>query len=580
MSSNGFDYDVIVIGSGFGGSVAALRATEKGYKVGVLESGRRWSDEDIPKTSWDIRKFAWQPEAEMYGIQRMEFLDDVLVLCGAGVGGGSHVYGNTLYVPPKKFFEAPEWAGITDWAGELAPYIDQATRMLGVVRVPYMDTQPDRLMREVAQDMGKVNSFNKAPVGVYYGTPGVEADDPYFGGEGPRRRGCINCGNCMIGCGRDSKNKLTVNYLYLAEKRGAQVKELQEVHEITPLPGGGFEVHARHPGWMQRAAHLHDHSYRAAQVIVSAHAYGSAKLLHRLKHVGMLPGLSDQLGQRARTNSEQLISIVLPYGDWKRDPEKIHITPGSVSITSGVWPDAQTSIEPVYYGVSSDIMAFMMTYHQQGAQKHPVEGWLKELIEHPSNVLGRLDARHWSERQVVLLCMQTSDTSIELFWKDDMLRSRHDSETPPPLTHIPVVEDFADRLARKMHGDQAALWFEVVNRTASAHFIGGMSIGETADHGVVDPYQRAFGYPGLHVMDGSVMPANPGVNPSLMITALAERAMSLWPNNGDPDRRPSLGSTYQRMPAIMPHKPIVPETATGALRLDARKEDVIPLYPY
>jgi len=572
-------YDVIVIGSGFGGSVAALRATEKGYRVGVLESGRRWLDEDIPTTSWDVRKFAWQPEAEMYGIQRMEFLDDVLVLCGAGVGGGSHVYGNTLYVPPKKFFDAPEWAGITDWAGELAPYIDQATRMLGVVRVPYMDTQVDRLMREVAQDLGKGDSYNKAPVGVYFGTPGVEADDPYFGGEGPRRRGCINCGNCMIGCGRGSKNKLTVNYLYLAEKHGAQVFELHEVHEIKPLPGGGFEVHARHPGWMQRAADLHHHTYTADQVIVSAHAYGSAKLLHHLKHVGMLPGLSDQLGKGARTNSEQLISITLPYENWKHDPEKVHITPGSVSITSGVWPDAQTSIEPVYYGVGSDFIALAMTYHQEGAQKHPVEGWLKELIEHPSKVLGRFDARHWSERQAVMLCMQTSDTSIELFWKDDMLRSRHGSGTPPS-THIPVVEDFVDRLARKMHGDQAALWYEVLNRTASAHFIGGMSIGESTDDGVVDPYQRAFGHPGLHVMDGSVMPANPGVNPSLMITALAERAMSFWPNKGDPDLRPSLGSTYQRFPAIMPHRPIVPDTAPGALRLNARKEDIIPLYPY
>jgi cholesterol oxidase len=572
-------YDVIVVGSGFGGSVAALRAAEKGYRVGVLESGKRWPDEEVPKTSWDVRKFAWQPEAEMYGIQRMEFLDDVLVLCGAGVGGGSHVYGNTLYVPPKKFFEASEWAGITDWAGELAPCIDQAMRMLGVVRVPYMDTQVDRLMRDVAEEMGKGHSFNKAPVGVYFGTPGVEADDPYFGGVGPRRRGCISCGNCMIGCGRNAKNKLTVNYLYLAEKLGAEIHELSEVHEIRPLPEGGFEVRARHPGWMQRLAHLHHHTYTADQVIVSAHAYGSAKLLHRLKHEGVLPGLSDQLGKGARTNSEQLLSISWPYRDWKRDPERIHITPGSVAITSGVWPDAQTSIEPVCYGVSSDIMAFALTYHQHGAQKHPVEGWLRELVEHPSKVLDKLDARHWSERQIVLLCMQTSDTSIDLYWKDDMLRSRHGGGTPPS-THIPVVEDFANRLAHKMHGEQSALWFEVVNRTASAHFIGGMSIAERAADGVVDPYQRVFGYPGLHVIDGSVMPANPGVNPSLMITALAERAMSLWPNQGDADQRPSLGSGYRRMQPIMPHRPVVPDWAPGALRLDARKDDIIPLYPY
>jgi cholesterol oxidase len=250
-----------------------------------------------------------------------------------------------------------------------------------------------------------------------------------------------------------------------------------------------------------------------------------------------------------------------------------------VAITSGVWPDDQTSIEPVGYGVGSDLMAFALTYHQHGAQKHPVEGWLEALVEHPSQVLDKIDARHWSERQVVMLCMQTSDTSIDLYWQDGMLRSRRGSGPPPP-THIPVVEAFADRLARKMHGEQGALWFEVLNRTASAHFIGGITIGETADRGVLDPYQRAFGYPGLHVMDGSVMPANPGVNPSLMITALAERAMSLWPNKGDADPRPPLGSGYQRVNPIMPHKPIVPMGAPGELRLDAKKEDVIPPYPF
>jgi cholesterol oxidase len=229
--------------------------------------------------------------------------------------------------------------------------------------------------------------------------------------------------------------------------------------------------------------------------------------------------------------------------------------------------------------VGSDVMAFLLTYHQHGGQKHPVEGWLKELVEHPSNVLRWADVRHWSERQAVMLCMQTSDTSIELYWKDDMLRSRHGSG-PAPSTHIPVVEDFADRLAKKMHGEQGALWFEVVNRTASAHFIGGMPIAERAAKGVVDPYQRVFGQPGLHVMDGSVMPANPGVNPSLMITALAERAMSFWPNKGEADPRPPLGSGYHRLKAVMPHQPIVPAGAPAELRLDATKDDVIPLYPY
>jgi cholesterol oxidase len=573
-----FDYDVVIIGSGFGGSVAALRAAEKGYRVGVMESGRRWKDEDIPRTQWDLPHFLWMPAAELYGIQRIEYLDDVLILSGAGVGGGSHVYANTLYVPPRQFFDAPEWAGITDWADELAPCLDQASRMLGVVRYPYMPTDVDRVLQQVASEMGRGETFNKAPVGVYFGSPGVEADDPYFGGVGPRRTGCISCGNCNIGCGHNAKNKLTTNYLYLAEKLGVEIHELQEVYDLVPLQEGGFEVHARHPGWAQRSAHRHHHTYTAEQVIVAAHAYGSAKLLHHMQHKGRLTGLSSQLGQRARTNSEQLLAVGRTHGEWTRDPEKIHITPGSVAITSGVWPDDVTSIEPTIWGVGSDVFAFLVTYHQHGEQRHATASWLKQLVEHPVQMLSFDDARHWSERTVIMLCMQTTDTSIELYWHDGLLHSRH-SSTPPPV-HIPVIEDFVDRVAKKLDSGEGALLFEAINRNASAHFVGGIPIGEGTESGAVDPYLRLFGQPGLHVMDGSVMPANPGVNPSLMITALAERAMSLWPNKGEADTRPPLGSGYDRVDPVMPHRPVVPAGAPGELRLDAKKADVVPEYPY
>jgi cholesterol oxidase len=274
-----------------------------------------------------------------------------------------------------------------------------------------------------------------------------------------------------------------------------------------------------------------------------------------------------------------LIVQKLPYGEWKRNPERLHITPGSISITSGVWPDEQTSIEPFYYSVGNDLMALLFTWHQEGDQRHPTDNWLKEFIEHPLQVLGIDDARHWSERMMGMLCMQTSDTSIELYWKDDMLHSRKGKGTPPPQ-HIPVVEQFADHLSKKMKAEETAMWFEVINKTASAHFIGGMPIAESAAKGVVDPYQRAFGHLGLHVMDGSVMPANPGVNPSLMITGLAERAMSFWPNKGEADPRPVLGSGYNRLKPVMPHKPLVPKGAPAELRLNAKKENVIPLYPY
>jgi cholesterol oxidase len=574
----GFDYDVVIIGSGFGGSVAALRAAEKGYRVGVMESGRRWPDEDIPRTQWDLRHFLWFPAAELYGIQRIEYLDDVLILCGAGVGGGSHVYANTLYVPPKRFFDAPEWADITDWADELAPCLDQASRMLGVVRYPYMPTDVDRAMHRAATEIGAGGTFNKAPVGVYFGRPGVEADDPYFGGVGPRRTGCISCGNCNNGCGHDAKNKLTTNYLYLAEKLGARIHDLHEVFDLVALDGGGFEVRARHPGWSQRAARLHHAAFTAEQVIVAAHAYGSAKLLHHLQHKGRLTGLSSQLGQRARTNSEQLLYVTRSHDEWQDDPEKVHIMPGSVTITSGVWPDPETSIEPTYWGLGSDIFALLGTYHQHGEQQHPFASWLAEVVRHPAEVLALSDPRHWSERSFVALCMQTTDTAIELYWHDGVLRSRP-SGTPPSV-HIPAVEDFVDRVARNLDSGEAALATEVVNRNASAHFVGGIPIGESSDSGAVDPYLRLFGHPGLHVMDGSVMPTNPGVNPSLTITALAERAMSLWPNKGDADTRPPLGSGYERVAPVMPHRPVVPAGAAGELRLDATKADVVPEYPY
>ena len=405
--------------------------------------------------------------------------------------------------------------------------------MFGVVRYPYMPTDVDRAIKQVANDIGRGETHNKAPLAVYFGTPGVEADDPYFGGVGPRRTGCISCGNCNNGCGHNAKNKLTTNYLYLAEKLGAQVHDMHEVFDLVPLEGGGFEVHARHPGWAQRAAHLHHHTYTAEQVIVAAHAYGSAKLLHHMQHKGRLTGLSSELGKRARTNSEQLLYITRTHEEWERDRERIHIMPGSVTITSGTWPDPVTSIEPTYWGLGSNVFAFLGTYHQHGEQKHSFESWLKEILKHPSEEILPADPRHWSERSFVALCSQTTDTSIELYWHDGLLHSKP-SGTPPSV-HVPAIEDFVDRVAKQLGAHEAALATEVINRNASAHFVGGIPIGESSETGAVDPYLRMFGQPGLHVMDGSVMPANPGVNPSLSITALVERAISLWPNKGDED---------------------------------------------
>lgn len=251
-----------------------------------------------------------------------------------------------------------------------------------------------------------------------------------------------------MGCGHNAKNKVTTNYLYLAEKAGVDVHDLHEVYELAPLEGGGFEVHTRHPGWAQRAAHLGHKTYTAEQVIVAAHAYGSSKLLHHMQHKGRLTGMSSELGRRARTNSEQLLLVTRPHGEWKQDPQKIHVTPGSVAITSGVWPDASTSVEPVYYGVGSSLLALLTTYHLHGEQKHPTLSWLKQLVEHPAQVLGFADLRGWSERTAIMLCMQTTDTSIDLYWDGVILRSRHGAGSPPKV-HIPVIEEFVDRLAKK-----------------------------------------------------------------------------------------------------------------------------------
>ncbi|MBS1676348.1 MAG: GMC family oxidoreductase [Actinobacteria bacterium] len=557
------EYDVLVVGSGFGGSVAAMRAVEKGYSVGVLEAGRRWADEDLPSSSWDLPGFVWQPEIELFGIQRIRYLNDVIVLSGAGVGGGSLVYANTLYVPAQKFFDYPAWSHITDWADEMAPYYDLCNRIFGVAPSPYGETDSDRIMKEVAADMGR--PYLRAPLGVYFGTPGVEAEDPYFGGAGPSRTGCISCNDCMIGCAHNAKNKLTANYLYLAEKAGATIHDLNEVHTVKPLDGGGFEVVARHPGLIGRAER--HHRYRAQQVIVAAHAYGTAQILLSMKEDGTLANLSDEAGKRARTNSEALVSAQRREGDFKDDPERFSITPGASSVTACLQIDPEATIGPVRYGVGSNAMDFVYTAQPDGDEEHHFRAWVKHLVEHPKETIGIDDAHHWSERGFNLLCMRDHDDWLDLSWKHGMLHSKPGSDTAPPAI-VEAAVDVGRRVAEKLGGDPAQTWFSVAGRSTSAHFIGGMTIGEDAGHGVVDAYQRAFGYEGLHIMDGSVITANPGVNPSHTIAALAERAMSFWPHKGEQDPRPPLGSGYERIAPVMPRRPLVPAGAPAEYRLN------------
>ncbi len=579
-----------MIGSGFGGSVSALRLTEKGYRVGVLEAGRRFDDADFAKTSWRVRDYVWKPELGCFGIQRIHLLNNVLILAGAGVGGGSLVYANTLYVPGEGYFRDPHWGHITDWADELLPFYDQAQRMLGVVTNPTM-TPSDVAFRALADDMGVGHTFRRTPVGVHFGSaPGVTAPDPYFGGVGPERTGCIECGECMTGCRHNAKNALVKNYLGLAEKAGAAVHPLTTVTTVRPLPDGRWAVDTRPtqslaarattamraslagPGAKRGARSDPDsprggRTYTAEHVIFAAGAWGTQSLLHRLRADGVLPGISSRLGSLTRTNSESLVGVVRSQAP--SDPDFSH----GVAITSSFYPDANTHIEPVRYGKGSNAMlAAMPTVMSDGAEGVPrYRQWVRAALRHPVDVLRPLYARRASQRDLVALVMQDLNNSITVSGSRSRsgrfrLRSRQGEGAPNP-TWIPVANDAMRRLARITGGRPMGNWGEVIDAPLTAHFIGGAVIGLTPEQGVIDPYHRVHGHPGLHIADGSTITANVGVNPSLTITAMAERAMSLWPNAGDADPRPAPGRGYTRVMPVPPKHPVVPDHAPGALRL-------------
>ncbi|MEV0648697.1 GMC family oxidoreductase [Phytomonospora sp. NPDC050363] len=563
-------YDVVVIGSGFGGSVAALRLTEKGYRVGVFEAGRRYTPETLPRNSWDLRRFLWAPRLGLYGIQRIHLLRDVVILAGAGVGGGSLNYANTLYVPPGEFFADPQWSGITDWHAELAPHYDQARRMLGVRENPTV-TDADTHLRSAAERIGAGSSFTLTPVGVFFGdgadadgrtraAPGEPAPDPYFGGRGPGRRACVECGECMTGCRHGAKNTLTENYLYLAEAAGAVIHPLTTVTGVRE-DAGGFTVETR-PTKGGRAETVH-----AGQVVVAAGAYGTQTLLHTLRDNGSLPRISARLGELTRTNSEALAGAQTSDRRYGSRPD---FTRG-VAITSSVHVDAHTHIEPVRYGRGSNAMGLLSTIQVPGGGRVP--RWLRFLaaaFRRPGAFLRSLSVRRWSERTIICLVMQTHDNSLTTFrrrrwpWKG-RLTSRQGHGAPNP-SHIPEAEEAVRLLAEEINGFPGGSVGEILDVPMTAHFLGGCPIGADAGRGVIDAYHRLFGHPGVHVVDGSAVSANLGVNPSLTITAQAERAFAAWPNKGELDPRPAQGEAYVRVAAVAPRHPAVPEGAFGALR--------------
>ncbi len=565
------DYDVLVIGSGFGGSVTALRLTEKGYRVGVLEAGRRFEDADLPRTSWDARRFLWAPKLGCKGIQRIHMLRDVIILAGAGVGGGSLVYANTLYRPRSDaFYHDRQWAHITDWRAELAPYYDQAERMLGVVQNPTM-TPSDEVMKTVAEEMGAGDTFSMAQVGVFFGRegrkePGAEVGDPFFGGAGPRRRGCLEVGECMTGCRHNAKNTLVKNYLYLAEKAGATVHPEITAVAVRPLGRGGYAVDTVRTGaWRAgRAAR----SFTAEQVVFAAGTWGTQQLLHRMKAAGSLPRISERLGVLTRTNSEALGGALTKLRNRKR-----HDFTVGVAITSSIHPDEHTHIEPVRYGKGSNAMGLLSTVMTDGGGQVPRwVKWLAQVARHPGQFTSLYAGiNHWSERAVIGLTMQALDNSITVYPKRTrlgriMLTSKPGHGVPSP-TWIPVANEAMRRIAAKIGGFPLNSVGEMVDIPMTAHFLGGCVIGDSPERGVVDPYHRMYGHPGLHVVDGSAISVNLGVNPALTITAQAERAMALWPNQGESDPRPPLGAAYRCVAPAAPRNPVVPSSAPAALRL-------------
>ena len=557
VQSSTHDYDVLVVGSGFGGSVTALRLAEKGYRVHIIESGRRFADEDFAKTSWDLRRYLWAPRLKCFGVQRIHRLPDVMILAGAGVGGGSLNYANTLYVPPAAFFQDPQWADIADWQAELAPHYVTASRMLGVVTNP-CEGPVEQIMRQSADDLGVGDTFRKTPVGVFFGKPGERVADPYFGGAGPDRTGCTECGNCMVGCRVGAKNTLVKNYLALAERLGVTIQPLRTVVAVEPIDDGhreaGYRVTTEATGaWVRKGRH----TVTASQVVFAAGAWGTQRLLQRMSYDGRLRDLSPRLGELTRTNSEALGGAVTT-----RVPRDVNLTKG-VAITSSFHVDHETHVENVRYGKGSNAMGLLATILVEGGGSVPRPlRFVAESARHPLIFLRSLSVRRWSERTVIALVMQSRDNSLTVSAKRRRsggvgLTSKQGHGEPNP-TWIPsghrAIRQLAVRLQERtgVPAPPAGSLSEIVDVPLTAHFLGGAVIGSDPTTGVVDPWHRVWNYPGLHVVDGAAVSANPGVNPALTITAQAERAMSFWPNREGDDPRPAQGAAYESLTAIAP----------------------------
>ncbi|UCD42562.1 MAG: GMC family oxidoreductase [Chloroflexota bacterium] len=558
-------FDFVIIGSGFGGSVSAMRLTEKGYRVLVLERGKRFSDDELPKTNWDLRNYLWLPALRCFGIMQFSLLKDVLVLHGDGVGGGSLMYANVLMEPDEEYFDQPGWKNVTDWKTVLKPHYAQAKFMLGVDQSQNL-WRADEILKQYADQEQVGDTFRTTQVGVFFGEKGQEGqevEDPYFGGQGPNRKGCTFCGGCMVGCRYNAKNTLVKNYLFFAEKWGAEIWAECEVHDVQPLPenqadGARYEViYKRTTAWMRKP----ELKVRARNVIFSAGTLGSNRLLFKCREItGSLPKISQQLGNKVRTNSETLLGV------FSRELTTDYSE--GLAITSVFEPDAVTAVEPVRYPEGSSFIRLLAgpLISPGGSVLERIVRTLATIVTHPLDFLKNYFISNWAHRTTIFLVMQTEDNQIHLrlgrslltLFRNNLVSISDDEKTIPHTIEVghKVISHFAEQI----NGVPVSSIHEsLFNIPTTAHLLGGCAIGRDESEGVVDLDCQVFNYPGLYVIDGSIVPANPGINPSLTITALAEYAMERMPPKPDAQVRKPLGiprSLHDQDPLPVAHHPV------------------------
>ena len=527
MAATTHDFDYVVVGSGFGGSVSACRLAEKGYSVGVIEMGRRWTEEDFPKTTWNLRKFLWRPGLKLFGFYNMRPFKHVMILCGNAVGGGSITYGNTMLIPPPAVWSDGSWKGLADWESEMPAHYATAQRMLGVAKNPILG-DADHMLKRMAEDQGFGASFYQTDVAVYFGKPGdkpgTENPDPYFDGEGPPRKSCIGCGGCMVGCRFNAKNTLDKNYLYFAEKRGAKIMAETRVVDLKPLGAAdgseGYELTVeRSTAWLFKQRR----TITARHVVLSASALGTMDLLMRVKE--SLPAMSNRLGHDVRTNAESIVGVRFPGNE--------HDMSKGIAIGSGIHIDDYTHIEAVRYSRGSDALGLIATLFVAGKGWRRIFAWLWNGLRHPVKFFRAAWPFGFARQTLIFLVMQSIDATLKFqlrrrwFWPFTRLLCSEGTRIP---TNIPIANIFTERAAQKFGGIPITSSSEILfDLPMTAHCIGGCVMGSNAEHGVIDAQHRVFGYQGLYVIDGAALGANLGVNPSLTITAMAERAMTFIP---------------------------------------------------